>query len=113
MEGNPYSAMAGLFGISNKNDGFGAGLTMRRGSVLTVTPFTIDVKGRAGSITASGSELMINESLLEHTENLVPTGETPAPFEAKVTPKLAAGDTVLLLTEDDQLFYVLCKAVTI
>ena len=113
MEGDPYTILAGLFDMSNKNDGSGAGLTLRRGTVLTVTPLKIDVKGRAGSITASGSELMINELMLEHTENLVPTGETPAEFEARVTPKLTAGDTVLLLTEDDQVFYVLCKVVTI
>ena len=110
MEDDPYSSLAGMLGGKK---GSGAGLVMRRGTVLTVTPLKIDVKSRAGSITASGSELMINELMLEHTERLVPTGETLAAFVAQVTPKLTAGDTVLMLTEDDQLFYVLCKAVTI
>ena len=110
MEDDPYSTLAGMWGGKKSS---GTGLTMRKGTVLKVSPLAIDVKGRAGSITASGSELMINELMLEHAESLAPTGETPVPFEAKVTPKLSAGDTVLLLTEDDQLFYVLCKAVTI
>ena len=56
---------------------------------------------------------MVNSALLEHNESFAPTGENPPSFEAKVTPKLAVGDTVILLTEDDQLFFVLCKVVSV
>lgn len=111
MDSNPYSRFADM--IKNPKGGTssekkGGTLLIRRGTVLTVSPLVIDVEG----ITASGSELMINASLLPHSESFVPTGMEPPNFEASVTPKLETGDTLLLLTEDDQLFNILCKVVT-
>lgn len=103
MEDNPFSAFAQKL---NRTD---RGLIARRGVIKSVSSLAIDVAG----ITASGTELMVNSTLLEHVESFVPTGKDPPSFEAKVTPKLSAGDTVLLLTEDDQLFYVLCKVVSV
>lgn len=103
MEDNPFSAFAQKL---NRTD---RGLIVRRGVIKSVSSLSIDV----GGITANGRELMVNTSLLEHYESFVPTGQAPPRFEAKVTPKLFVGDTVLLLTEDDQLFYVLCKVVSV
>ena len=106
MEGNPFAAIAQII----EDTGGSAGrLIMRRGTILTVTPLTIDV----GGITASGSELRINSAMLEHNETVVPTGVEPPSFEAAVTPKLSKGDTVIALTEDDQVFYILCKVVSV
>ena len=82
---------------------------MRRGEVLKVNPLEIDV----GGITASGDELQVNASMLEQSETIVPVNPEQSSFEAKVTPKLSPGDNVLLLTTDDQVFYVLCKVVSI
>lgn len=61
-----------------------AGLIMRRGTVRSISPLVIDVAG----ITISGDELYVNSDIL-----------------------FAHGDTVIMLTEDDQTFYVLCKVV--
>lgn len=102
MEGNPYSKLANMFG----GEKVGA-LILRRGSVRTVQPLSIDV----GGITANSNELMINSAMLTHEEQVVPIGAEPPSFTAKVTPKLSAGDSVILLTEDDQTFYVVCKVV--
>ena len=102
MEDNPFSAFAQKL---NRTD---RGLIVRRGVIKSVTSLSIDV----GGITANGRELMVNSALLEHEECFILTGDEPSSFEAKVTPKFSVGDTVLLLTEDDQLFYVLCKVVS-
>lgn len=106
MEGDPFAAIAQI--IENLGGNTGR-LIMRRGTIITVTPLTIDV----GGITASGSELRINAAMLEHKETVVPTGVEPPSFEASVTPKLSKGDTVITLTEDDQVFYILCKVVSV
>lgn len=112
MDVNPYSRFADMIKnpkretSSEKKSG---ALLMRRGTVLTVSPLVIDVEG----IAVSGNELMINAALMPHSESFSPTGLEPPNFEATVTPKFEAGDTVLLLTEDDQLFYVICKAVSL
>jgi len=111
MEGNPFAELAEMLPEQQgKKSGSNTGkLIMRMGTVLTVTPLTVDV----GGITASGNELRVNSAMLEHTETVVPSGETPPGFEASVTPVLSVGDTVLVLTEDDQLFYISCKVVSV
>jgi len=84
MEGNPYARFWEAFNNP------GAGLIPRQGSVLRVSPhIEINVKSKGGGITVSGTELMINADL-----------------------SLTAGENVLLLTEDDQLYFVLCKVVS-
>lgn len=61
-------------------------LFLYQGKVTYTSPFTINVAG----ITLSGNELMVNVSLINN---------------------VSVGDTVLLLTADQQLFYVICKVV--
>lgn len=84
MEDNPYAVLANMLRQSNNNQ-----LSLYRGKVIKTAPLTIDVAG----ITLSGNELMVNASIL--------TGD------------ISVGDTVLLLTVDRQLFYVICKVVSV
>ena len=104
MAGDPFTAIASFM---ENTVGSSGKLKIRRGTVLTVEPLTIDV----GGITAEGDELQVNAAMLEHLVLIVPTNPNQSSFEAMVTPKLLKGDKVLLLTEDDQLFHVLCKEV--
>jgi hypothetical protein len=59
-------------------------LRMYRGTVTSKTPLEMSIAG----ITVSGSELLLNATLV-----------------------LDISDTVLVLSEDNQLFYVICKVV--
>jgi hypothetical protein len=88
MEGNPYSKMAQI--LKNRS---AAGLFMYKGTVTSATPLILSVAG----ITVASQELMINGSLIKSDQTIA----------------LEIGDTVLLLTADDQLFYILCKVVSL
>lgn len=83
MEDNPYAA---LFGIMKPPENQ---LTLYQGKVIKASPLTIDAAG----ITLSGNELMVNTSIFQLN--------------------ISDGDTVLLLTTDQQVFYVLCKVVSV
>lgn len=89
MEENPYSEIAGML---QAPDGV---LIMRRGTVLKVTPLTIDV----GGIKILGDELQVNSTVIEQM--------------VSEPPRILKGDTLLLLTTDDQVFNVLCKVVNV
>ena len=114
MEDNPYSKFVSILKPSDNS------LSLFHGKVIKTAPLTIDAAG----ITLSGNELMVNATLLKHdiyisdvsgslstdsSELTITDGE----LEAKCMPSLLAGDTVLLLTLDQQLFYVLCKVVSV
>lgn len=113
MEDNPYSKFVSLFQPSDNR------LSLFRGKVIKIVPLTIDAAG----ITLSGNELMVNAELLERDISIsdisgsISTDSseltiTDGEVEAKCMPNISAGDTVLLLTLDQQLFYVLCKVVS-
>lgn len=84
MEDNPFAVLAGMLKSGNDNQIF-----LYQGKIVKVSPLTINVAG----ITLSGNELMVNASIL--------SGD------------ISIGDTVLLLTVDQQLFYVICKVVSV
>ena len=98
MEDNPYSIFVNKFKpISNQ-------LTMYIGEVTNISPLTISTAG----ITLSGDELRVNAAMLKHNALISMPDKTE---NSEITPDLAVGDTVILLTVDTQLFYVLCKVV--
>lgn len=100
MEDNPYSKLVSLLKPPDNQ------LTLYRGEIVKISPLTISV----GSITVSGNELMVNASMLKYNADIsIPNFSG----SAGITPALSIGDTVLLLTVDDQLFYVLCKVVRV
>lgn len=90
MEGNPFAALVHeLKSISREQ----VPVVFRIGRVASVNPLRVDV----GGITVEKSELYINEALIWSLsdEN---TG-------------ISIGDSVVLLTEADTTFYLLCKVV--
>lgn len=114
MEDNPYSQFIGLIKPSDNS------LSLFQGRVIKTAPLTIDAAG----ITVSGKELMVNATLLKHDVSVSDASGslstdsseltiTDGELEIKCIPSLTAGDTVLLLTLDQQLFYVLCKVVSV
>lgn len=100
MEDNPYSALAALF------SGTGPALMLFSGRVKSKTPLTIIVE----NLELSGSDLQLNAAMLPHTADVqLPDIGT---VQAEITPSLEAGDEVLLLSTDGQVFFVLCKVVS-
>lgn len=115
MEDNPFAVLAGMLKSGNDNQIF-----LYQGKIVKVSPLTIDAAG----ITLSGNELMVNTSLLQQIISINNiSGElttysseidvSDGKLTAKFVPDLKVGDTVLLLTLDQQLFYVLCKVVSV
>jgi len=114
MEDNPYSLLAQIM-----RPGTGRQIALYRGRVIKASPLEVDVAG----ITVSGAELMVNAEMVPYAADLdlddvsgglngqAVSGSLNA--AAQIRPTLAAGDTVLLLTEDQQLFYILCKVVSV
>jgi len=130
MEDNPYSRFVGLLKQeSNRITKYQA--TMHRGEVVKTSPLTI----RTAGIDITGNELMVNTNMLKHaasvsmTEilgiltatvdcaqgaiNNISISDGNITTSAELIPDLSVGDNVLLLTNDGQLFYVLCKVVNV
>lgn len=118
MEGNPYlRILAALHGDSpgiqeGKDAGLGARpACMRLGEVTQRKPLKVRVAG----IEQPTEVLWINERLTEGAawrEDIV--SPTVAIAEADIFQReidLDVGDQVLMLTEDDQLFFILMKVV--
>lgn len=116
MQGDPYSRLLEVM----RDEGAGAAregaLQITRGTILASTPLTLDVDGT----TQEAERVYISARLLEgHTEPVSLSGLTCATgavdgSEAVLAvrePVLKAGDTVLLLTEDNQTFYLMDKVV--
>lgn len=82
MNGNPYSEILGVFRDQVKGEA--QTLRLRQGVVKHTRPLSVSVAGA----TLPASSFRVNADSL-----------------------LSAGDTVLLLTEDDQIFYILMKVV--
>lgn len=115
MEDNPYAVLVNILKQSNDSQ-----LALYQGKVIKISPLTIDAAG----ITLSGNELMVSSTLLQQnismtnvsgdlTAQLTNLNISTGRLSAKLTPDLRVGDTVLLLTMDQQLFYVLCKVVSV
>ena len=119
MEDNPYSLFAQLMKPPETQ------LKLYKGEVIKISPLTINAAG----IELSGNELMVNAAMLKHNASVsmvdvsgslsaspvdtltISSGNISATSE--IFPDLAIGDSVLLLTTDAQLFYVLCKVVNV
>lgn len=109
MEGNPYSAFAAAFSPREQGGFF-------VGTVTAAEPLQVDV----GGISVSGGSLWVNAALLqrEYQAAISLPSHPEAPFaepDGTVTLKelpFAVGDRVMLLTEDNQVFYLLCKVVS-
>nr|PZN08199.1 MAG: hypothetical protein DIU64_10940 [Caldicoprobacter oshimai] len=114
MEDNPYAVLANILTQSNNSQ-----FVIYQGKVIKVSPLTIKTAG----LLLSGNELMVNSMLLRQKVTITNISGNLAAQEhlsiaggelaAELTPDFQVGDTVLLLTTDQQLFYVLCKVVSV
>ncbi|MEG0839756.1 MAG: hypothetical protein RSF33_08150 [Hydrogenoanaerobacterium sp.] len=86
MEDNPYAKMAQPVGTVRR--------IIKMGVVTSKTPLKILADG----LELCGSDLYVNSALL---------------FAATGEQTLRAGDNVAMLTEDNQTYLVLCKAVRV
>lgn len=129
MQDNPYMAM--LNGIKKQAQA-GTFPTFRTGVVVSVSPLAIN----AGGIPLSGADLLVNADLLPRIRQVrftEPSGTVKASATGAASGKitldiseadivctqteqggtLAAGDRVALLTEDNDVFVVVCKVVSV
>lgn len=109
MDGNPFIQLAGMIGAGKPADG----LKLLRGSVVRMAPLTV----RTAQLTVSGSALWINAELVtKRTGPFVGIAEGLPPMRVTGTCNidgiLKQGDSVLLLTTDYQVFYIICKVVS-
>lgn len=108
MDGNPFCKVAAAFSPKD------TGVRLRFGTVTSAGPVTVDV----GGLTITGAALYINPELLEREQeadfNFPDFREENASQTGTVTLKkpLEAGDRVLLYSDDDQVFYILCRMVS-
>lgn len=135
MREDPFS---GLYGMMREAGGAAVpdgNARLRLGTVLSVTPLKVDVAGteqeaarfwiahrlvdghreklRVTGSAVSGA-LAINASCGKGFHTAMDIHSGTVALDAVATqdgPVLAAGDTVLLLTEDDQIFYIIDKVV--
>lgn len=108
MDGNPFCEVARAFSPPDTS------VRLRFGTVTSISPVTVDV----GGLTITGETLYINPELLEreqeadfsfpgfHEESTSQTGTVT------LKKPLEAGDRVLLYSDDDQVFYILCRMVS-
>ena len=114
MENNPYEALAALLPSG------GATPVFRRGRVVSVDPLKVDVAG-----TQQSGNIYANPALLKGAKTsakvegsvYIASGEgVSGAVTGTVTltaekAALAAGDEVLLLSEADQVFILVCRLV--
>ena len=136
MEGNAYSELANMINEAGRPKGPVGPAHLRLGTVLTAEPLKVDVAGtiqEAERFYISHRLVKDHQELLEldcsgvngnlsiqascgygsHSSMSVSSGtlNTPRCLAAQAEPVLKAGDEVLLLTEDDQTFYLMDKVV--
>lgn len=129
MRENAYSEIVGLMREAGAPGGPGEPVRLRLGTVLSAEPLRVDVAGT----TQEGARFHVSRRLLAGygetvtlrggrggfsanggTHGVSLDAETLAVNETRMTlaePALRAGDAVLLLTEDDQTFYLVDKVV--
>ena len=93
MEGDPFARMIEL--IRGEQSAGGAAV-MRIGNVLTDAPLRIETAG----ITLEADALRIDRRLKEALEREIATGTRTT---------LLPGSKALLLTDDDQIYFILCE----
>ena len=106
MTGNPYSEMARAFMPAE------SGFLLRFGVVTGDSPLAVNV----GGLTVSGDALFCNPELLSEPQKAeihLPGSQINEPNGSIAFPEsLQAGDRVLLCSDGDQVFYILCKVVS-
>ncbi len=136
MKGDPFSGLYNLMRIAGQEDASTGAARLRRGTVRTVSPLTIDVAGTmqeadrfyiSHRLTAGHEEkLMVSGSGVSGALDIsasCPMGshDSMSILRGTVTlnavatqdgPVLKAGDEVLLMTADDQTFYIIDKVVS-
>lgn len=136
MEGNAYSELADMINEAGRPKGPVGPAHLRLGTVLTADPLKVDVAGtiqEADRFYISHRLVKGHQELLEleadgvngdlsihascgygsHSSMSVHSGtlNTPHCLATQAEPVLKPGDEVLLLTEDDQVFYLMDKVV--
>lgn len=116
MQGDPYTRMRKLMQDEGAGAARAGALRIARGTVLSASPLALDVEGTP----QEAERVYLCAGLLQgHTESVALSGLTSSTgtvdgSEAVLTvrePVLQAGDTVLLLTDDNQTFYLIDKVV--
>lgn len=129
MKENPYSAIAGLIAEAGRPKGLAKPIRLRLGTVLSAAPLKVDVAGT----TQEAERFYISHRLLDGHEEKVSLKGGSGGFDAnggthrvalvpgtltveeaamrQAGPVLKPKDEVLLLTEDDQYFYLIDKVV--
>lgn len=104
---NPYSEMARAFCAREEDGG-----RLRFGVVTGTEPLAVEV----GGLPVSGAALWVSEALTpveREAEIYLPDAEIGEPnAEIRVKAPLSAGDRVLLYSDGDQVFYIICKVVS-
>lgn len=119
-EGNPYSRMVALMrkqrGEIETDTPAGSSqvaagaVRMRLGTVTDVSPLTVSIAG----VSMPASTLRVNGRLAKGAASAVYIAGSDQSFGASVTQvtlALNVGDQVLMLTADDQVFYIVMKVV--
>lgn len=120
MEDNPFSVLVGEIKNMSRDQ---IPVVFRIGRVVSVYPLRVET----GGIVLEASEIFVNESLVKGTERKIDfgdisgnlqingeaayvTGQANGAFKAQDM-GLSAEDRVILLTDEDNVFYLLCKVV--
>lgn len=120
MEDNPFSVLVGEIKNMSRDQ---IPVVFRIGRVVSVYPLRVET----GGIVLEASEIFVNESLVKGTERKIDfgdisgnlqingeaayvTGQANGTFKAQDM-GLSAEDRVILLTDEDNVFYLLCKVV--
>lgn len=100
MDGNAYIRILETV----HRDTPGAGIRLHRGVVCQSMPLRVSVAG----LDLPADIIYINAALVKSSTS---DGVETDVIAERASPALELGDQVLLITEDDQIFYVLCKVV--
>ena len=133
LEDNPYNV---ILNTVRRDVAERSRSPIRLGTVLTAAPLTV----QAGGLVLTAEDLLVNADLLGYTEPAVALGGLTGTLAVSAScsdggsinsitvkpsaltaaslahpARLAAGDRVVLLSEDDQTFLIICKckAVTV
>lgn len=103
MNENPYARIIGLIQPEP------AGLFFRLGTVSALSPLTVET----GGARIGGAQLFCNSFLLPEDQamELTVSGQKLT-GSIRFSQPLKAGDRVILCSDDDQVFYILCKVVS-
>ena len=122
MEGNPYSIIVDTFKRMAKEQ---VPVTFRIGRIVSVSPLRVET----GGIVLESREVYVNHELINNSQRNIVFNITSSDMkingeDVNLTGEMtgsskcddfgfAVGDRVVLLTESDVIFYLLCKVVKI